>query len=444
MKKKMIAAIVACSMAMTCMPGMAFADEAIQTGEQSTAEEEIFLEEETIPEEMTTEPEMDTELEMEAVPEMESEPEMEVEAPDMEEDAAITCMQVTPKASVTASGTSKNTATTITMASGSTVTNTFTTIKYDHWYKFTLNNTRRIRMNFSYEGPCGMAYIYTAANTNSHIFCTSGGVDRYVYLSAGIYYLKIKPSSYNDSKCTYWFNIISNDYVKDEISEPNDSIMNAASLAVDKKYNGALVNAEANLKTDADFVCYNVPKGKYKLNVKVPEALNYGASAGHKEGSIEIYAVDEYNNALTIIRDNGYDKKYVRIKSGCKGSFTVNMPKGKTYLKVVYGGLENVIGKYSIELVKMPGKTSNLKVKTAGSKALKITCKSVKTKTGYEVKYKKKGASKWTKKRFAKNSFTLKNLKKKTTYVVKVRTYRTVNGKTYYSSWTAQKTKRTK
>ena len=118
------------------------------------------------------------------------------------------------------------------------------------------------------------------------------------------------------------------------------------------------------------------------------------------------------------------------------------MPKGTTCFKIVGDSMDKVIGKYTIELVKMPGKTSNLKLK-ARSKALKVTCKAVKTKTGYEVKYKKKGSCKWTKKRFAKNSFTLKHLKK-TKYVVKVRTYKKVNGKTYYSSWTATKTKRTK
>ena len=196
-------------------------------------------------------------------------------------------------------------ATPITMKTGSRVTGTFTSNKYDHWYKFTLNNTRRLRVNLNYDGPYSMAYIYAAANTNSHIFCTSGDVDRYTYLSAGTYYLKISPSSYNSSRCTYRFSIISNDSVKDQISEPNDSILRPASLAMDRKYCGALVKADANLKPDSDYVCYNVPKGKYRLNVKVPEALTYGGSAGHAEGSIAVYAMDEYNNALKIIRDNG-------------------------------------------------------------------------------------------------------------------------------------------
>ena len=457
MKKKMIAAIIACSMVMTSMPSFAFADEAAASTETSASpavemqEPETDMEEpEIIPEEMTEPEEMAGPEEIEAEPEMTEEPQA---AEEDEAEPGVQLMGLEKAQNKTASksrmgaavspSTSKGTAPTISFASGSTVSSTFTTNKYDHWYKFTLNNTRRIRMNLIYDGPYSMAYIYSASNTNSHIFCTSGNVDRYTYLSAGTYYLKISPSSYNNSRCTYWFRVISNSNVKDEISEPNDNIMYAANLAVNKRYSGALVKANANLEPDTDFVCYNTAKGTYKLNVKAPEVLTYGGSAGHSPGSIRIYAKDAYGNDLYIIRENGYDKKYVTISSGFKGSFTVRKPKGAIYFKVVSGSMDNVIGKYSIELVKMPGKTSNLKLK-ARSKSLKVTCKAVNNKTGYEVKYKKKSSSKWTKKRFAKNSFTLKHLKKKTKYVVKIRTYKKVNGKTYYSSWTSVKVQRTK
>ena len=41
------------------------------------------------------------------------------------------------------------------------------------------------------------------------------------------------------------------------------------------------------------------------------------------------------------------------------------------------------------------------------------------------------------------SSKTLSSLKKKTTYYVQVRSYKTVNGKVYYSSWSAVKRKKT-
>ena len=456
MKKKMIAAVIACSMVVTSIPSLAFANEeavSVETNASPTMEmleSEIEAEEpDAIPEEeMEQEEPIEAEAtaeteEMTADPEVNADSETETESPVMEE--AETGAQV--KAMSMASGTSKLSATPISMASGSKVTGTFTSNNVEHWYTFTLNDTRRFRVHYDYEGASSSyAYLYAAANTNSWIFCTSGGNDRFTYLGAGTYYLKIKPSYFTDryQPMNYTFNVISNQSVKDEISEPNDNITSAAELKSDKKYYGALVKVDSNLKADADYVCYNVAKGKYRLNVNVPEALTYGGSGGQPAGSIEIYALDAYGNKREVFNVNGYNRRYVQLKSGAKGSFTVNMPQGATYLQVVYGGIDNVIGQYSLELVKMPGNTSNLKLKAAGSKSLKVTCKAASNKTGYEVTYKKKNSGKWTKKRFAKNSFTLKKLKKKTTYVVKVRTYRIVNGTTYYSSWTSAKVKRTK
>lgn len=453
MKKKMIAAIIACSMAMTTMPSAAFANEVdvtTDTGEvpaaemqeadpetEETQEPDVFPEEETVPETMTEAEGKASESETEAA----SEPNAEVQVSgNYAEKKGVRMMAMS-----TSAGTSKFSATPISMEAGSSVTGTFANNKVEYWYKFTLNNSRRIKLHFDYEwnNSC-YAYIYTAANTNYEIFCTSGGNNRITYLGKGTYYLRLCPSPFTNRSTRYSFDVLSNQYVKDEIAEPNDSILGAVSLKRDRKYSGALVKADANLNADSDYVRYNVAKGTYKLNVKVPEALTYGGSGGTPAGSIEIYAMDANGNSREIFYVNGYNKRYVNLKSGTRGSFTVNMPKGETYLQVVYGGIDKVVGQYSIELVKLPGRTSSLKLKTAGKRTLKVTCKAVSYKTGYEVKYKKKGSRKWTTKRFAKNTFTLKKLKKKTTYVVKVRAYRKVNGKTYYSGWTAAKVKRTK
>ena len=453
MKKKMIAAVIACSMVMTCMPGTAFADEAPAAAETNTSpavemqEENVEMAEAETASGETAEPEeaVQEEAEAETLAAPESEPAIEESA---EPQASENATPVKGKKMMTvarANNTSQGTATPISMATGSMVTSTFSGSQMDHWYKFTLNDTRRIKMNFHYDGSQTIyAKIFAASNTNKYIFAMSGGADRITYLNKGTYYLKI--GSYNTSSkrsLTYYFNVLSNQYVKDQIAEPNDTILNAAKLQKDKKYSGAIVKANENLGADADYVRYSVPKGTYRLNVKVPEALTYGGSNGHNQGAIKVYAMDANDNNIYFFNVGGTERRSIQINSGSQGSFIVNMPKGAMYFKVAYGGVE-VIGKYSLELVKMPGKTSNLKVKRSGSRTLKVTCKAVSTKTGYEVKYKKKGSSKWTKKRSSKNSFTLKKLKKKTTYVVKVRTYRTVNGKTYYSSWTAAKTKKTK
>ncbi len=67
---------------------------------------------------------------------------------------------------------------------------------------------------------------------------------------------------------------------------------------------------------------------------------------------------------------------------------------------------------------------------------------------GYEVQYStsKKFSSAKTKKVTSNKttSVTLKSLKAKKTYYVRVRTYKTVDGKKYYSAWSSHKYKKTK
>ena len=55
-----------------------------------------------------------------------------------------------------------------------------------------------------------------------------------------------------------------------------------------------------------------------------------------------------------------------------------------------------------------------------------------------------KKATTKTVKSYKTTSTTLKNLKAKKTYYVRVRTYKTVSGKKYYSAWSSYKTKKTK
>ncbi len=97
-----------------------------------------------------------------------------------------------------------------------------------------------------------------------------------------------------------------------------------------------------------------------------------------------------------------------------------------------------------------PVKTTVKKI-TAASKSLKIkiTKKSTQV-TGYQIQYStsKTFKAKYTKTKTVKSykttSVTLKSLKAKKTYYVRVRTYKTVDGKKYYSAWSSYKTKKTK
>ncbi len=58
----------------------------------------------------------------------------------------------------------------------------------------------------------------------------------------------------------------------------------------------------------------------------------------------------------------------------------------------------------------------------------------------FEIRYKKKGSSKWRKKITSKRTVILKSLKKGKKYYVKVRAYKKVNGTRYYGKWSVRKT----
>ena len=95
-----------------------------------------------------------------------------------------------------------------------------------------------------------------------------------------------------------------------------------------------------------------------------------------------------------------------------------------------------------------PKKVTGLKLK-AGSKKLTATWKKVSGASGYQLQYatstkKLSTAAKITVKGSKTLKYVIKKLKAKKTYYVRIRSYRTVNGKKYYSSWSGPVTKKTK
>jgi hypothetical protein len=142
----------------------------------------------------------------------------------------------------------------------------------------------------------------------------------------------------------------------------------------------------------------------------------------------------------------------------------VNITLGAKVLKqnrdytLVYGANTNIgVGTISIAFTGMyagtPAKAAQFNVipkngsvnkLTAGKKKIKVTL-SVATKkqqiAGYELNYRIKGNGKWSKKilKASAKSFTAKKLKKGRAYQFRVRTYKSVSGKTYYSAWSKVK-----
>ena len=95
-----------------------------------------------------------------------------------------------------------------------------------------------------------------------------------------------------------------------------------------------------------------------------------------------------------------------------------------------------------------PAKTTVSKV-TPATKSLKVSITKKSTQvTGYQIQYSTSKTFKSVKtvniSSYKTTSTTIKSLKAKTTYYVRVRTYKTVSGTKYYSGWSTVKYAKTK
>ena len=157
--------------------------------------------------------------------------------------------------------------------------------------------------------------------------------------------------------------------------------------------------------------------------------------------------------------------KYAYSGKSHKPSVTVKDEKGKTISSdnytVKYSSGCAKVGKYSVKItfnnkkymgtIKttfsiVPGKTSLSKLTSTKNSITAKWKKKTSQVTGYQIQYSTNKDFSSTKTiSVSKNSSTKKisKLKQGTTYYVRVRTYKKTNGKKYYSSWSAAKSKKT-
>ena len=96
------------------------------------------------------------------------------------------------------------------------------------------------------------------------------------------------------------------------------------------------------------------------------------------------------------------------------------------------------------KLIKKPEQVKKVKAQSPKKKQLKVTWKKIKG-TKYQVQYSlKKNMKKANLKNTKKNKITLKKLKSNKKYYVRVRAYKTVNGKKYFGKWSKRAVKMVK
>lgn len=156
-----------------------------------------------------------------------------------------------------------------------------------------------------------------------------------------------------------------------------------------------------------------------------------------------------YNGKVRTPKVEVLDKNQTALKNGTdyRVSYGAGRKKVGTY-SVVVTGQGKYTGSKKVTFTITPKATKVKKLK-AKKKAFTMKWGKVTTQvTGYQVRYatskKMKKSKTKTIKGAKKTSTTIKKLKSKKKYYVQVRTYKTVNGKKKYSSWSKKKTVRVK
>ena len=180
-----------------------------------------------------------------------------------------------------------------------------------------------------------------------------------------------------------------------------------------------------------------------KITVKV-SVFNSVSSRIIKPAAARLNIVDKRTGKLTAVKTS-YKNGAATFTLTKPGTYTV-APTGTVNIKSWTGAdiAGKIFGEASTVTVKAPkiatAKITGLK---AGTKKATVSVKKIKG-AKYQIKYKKKGSSKWSKVNTKLTKKTIKNLKKGKKYSVKVRAYKTVGGKNYFGKFSATKTVKVK
>lgn len=162
-----------------------------------------------------------------------------------------------------------------------------------------------------------------------------------------------------------------------------------------------------------------------------------------------------YTLILLVALDEGNDSWYYDDSEVFPGKVTVPLKKGSYMLTYSYSDITSkkndvLKGDFTFSLSYRPTfKNTTLTSVKAGKKFLKAAWKKQSGVTGYQIQYStdknfKKNTHKVTVKGAKYTSKTVKKLKSKKTYYVRVRTYKKTGGKTYYGKWSKAKSVKVK
>lgn len=299
--------------------------------------------------------------------------------------------------------------------------------EYDFdWYKFTLSSPAKVNVQFSFNraDADGDWDVYLYKYDGNGDYTKLDYKDVYVYdgsytfsslgLPAGTYFVKVY--GYN-SACGRQYSITPKcSYVSNWETEFNDEYTSADPLSMGVTRYG---------------VCREYDHDWYKFVLKAPSTVS--VTFTHTKASVD----GDWDVYLYKYKGDGeYAKvayKDVYVSDGNYTFPTLGLSAGTCFVKVY--GYNSACGRqYGVTVNYAVGKPGKFRVSSRGSNSLKLAWNKPAGATGYQLQ-RKSGNSYKTMATVKGTSYTHKSLTAGAGYTYRVRAYRTVGGKNYYSGW---------
>lgn len=299
--------------------------------------------------------------------------------------------------------------------------------EYDSdWYKFTLSSSAKVNVQFSFNraDADGDWDVYLYKYDGNGDYTQLEYKDVYVYdgsytfsslgLPAGTYFVKVY--GYN-SACGRQYSITPKcSYVSNWETEFNDEYTSADPLSMGVTRYG---------------VCREYDRDWYKFVLNAPSTVSvtFTHTKASADGDWDVYLY-KYKG------DGEYDQlayKDVYVSDGNYTFPTQGLSAG-TYFVKVYGYNSACGRQYGVTVNYSVGKPGKFRVSSRGSNSLKLAWNKPAGATGYQLQ-RKSGNSYKTLATVKGTSYTHKSLTAGAGYTYRVRAYRTVGGKNYYSGW---------
>lgn len=294
------------------------------------------------------------------------------------------------------------------------------------WYKFTLSSPAKVNVQFSFdradEDGYWRVYLYkyegngNYANLDNEIVYVYDGSYTFssLGLPAGTYFVKVY--GYN-SACGRQYSITPKcSYVSNWETEFNDEYTSADPLSMGVTRYG---------------VCRGYDRDWYKFVLNAPSTVSvtFTHTKASADGDWDVYLY-KYKG------DGEYDQlayKDVYVSDGNYTFPTLGLSAGTYFVKV--RGNNSACGRqYGVTVNYSVGKPGKFRVSSRGSNSLKLAWNKPAGATGYQLQ-RKSGNSYKALATVKGTSYTHKSLTAGAGYTYRVRAYRTVGGKNYYSGW---------